>query len=103
MAGSAVITTSASRAVMKKATDVSASAQPAGLLTCMSPPPRIGQRCHLAPADCPTHLSYGRGGPKSTAADMLPRADFPNWRAAERFGRHGGPAARAMMECSGLP
>ena len=72
MAGSAVITTSASRAVMKKATDVSASAQPADLVSLMSPPPGIGQRCRLAPADCPTHLSYGGGGPKSTAADRLP-------------------------------
>src|SRR5262249_14946324 len=68
--GSAVITTSASRAVMKKATDVSTSAQPADLVSRMS---HLRDRAAVpsAPADCPAHLSYGGGGPRSTAEEKI--------------------------------
>src|SRR5262245_57237818 len=77
MAGNAVMTTSASSAVMKKATDVSPSAQPAvsgpptgraDLVSCMS---NLRDRAARlpAPANCPSCPCYGGPGLKSTGRE----------------------------------
>src|SRR5216683_926345 len=89
MAGSAVMTTSASRAVMKKATDVSASAQPADLVSCIFP--TSGDRAAAPPGAC-----------------RLPELPVLRTRGARirqlskrKFTAHAGLVIPAEVQCSG--
>src|SRR5216683_1016363 len=89
MAGSAVMTTRASRAVMKKATDVSASAQPADLVSCIFP--TSGDRAAAPPGAC-----------------RLPELPVLRTRGARirqlskrKFTAHAGLVIPAEVQCSG--